>query len=55
MLQLIYPCERNGHKPPVRSYVLKKRGGFRGARLISVASLISFIEAHGSEGVEDAA
>ena len=50
VLKLIYACAENGHKPPVRSFALKKKGGFRGARLISVASLIDYIESHGAEG-----
>ncbi len=54
MLKFIYPCAENGHKPPVRSIALKKKGAFRGTRLISVESLIAFIESHGASG-KDAA
>ena len=50
VLKLIYATAENGHKPPVHSFALKKKGGFRGARLISVASLIDYIESHGAEG-----
>lgn len=52
ILKLIYPCEENGHKPPVRSYALKKKGQFRGLRLISVASLVGYIERHSASGLE---
>jgi len=54
MLRLIYPCAENGHKPPVRSFALKKKGAFRGTRLISVESLIAYIESHGASGKEAA-
>ena len=54
MLKLVYASEENGHKPPVRSLSLKKKGAFRGTRLISVESLIAFIESHGASG-KDAA
>ncbi len=55
MLKMIYASKENGHKPPVRSFALKKKGGFRGARLISVASLIDYIESHGAKGSEGGA
>ena len=55
MLKMIYASKENGHKPPVRSFALKKKGGFRGARLISVASLIDYIESHGAKGSEEGA
>ena len=54
ILKLIYATAENGHKPPVRSIALKKKGAFRGTRLISVESLIAFIESHGASG-KDAA
>ena len=54
ILKVIYPCAANNHRPPVRSFALKKKGGFRGARLISVPSLIAYIESHGASG-KDAA
>jgi hypothetical protein len=41
--QLILPSEENGHKPPVRSVVLRKRGAIRGVRLIFLDSLIAYI------------
>ena len=55
MLKLIYASSENGHKPPVRSFALKKKGQFRGTRLISVPSLIAHIESHGVDGKEGAA
>lgn len=54
ILKLIYATPDNGHKPPVRSIALKKKGAFRGTRLISVESLIAFIESHGASGKEAA-
>lgn len=44
--QLILPCEENGHRPPVRSHVLRRRGYRTGIRLISVDSLRDHIRAH---------
>jgi hypothetical protein len=37
--QLILSCEENGHRPPVLSHVLRRRGSQRGIRLINVDSL----------------
>jgi len=54
MIKAVYPCAENGHKPPVRSIALKKKGAFRGTRLISVESLIAYIESHGVSGKEAA-
>jgi hypothetical protein len=41
--QLILPSEENGHKPPVRAVVLRKREAIRGVRLIFLDSLIAYI------------
>lgn len=45
---LIYPCERNGFKPPVKSKSLKKPGQSRGVRLVHWASLKAYLESPGS-------
>jgi hypothetical protein len=44
--QLILPCQLNGFRPPVRSFVLRKRGAKTGVRLIDYASLRAFIRSH---------
>jgi hypothetical protein len=44
--QLILPCSQNDFKPPVKSFVLRKRGAQKGVRLIDYASLRAFIRAH---------
>lgn len=44
--ELILPTERNGFKPVVDSYVLKKKGARTGIRLISFSSLMEHIKAH---------
>lgn len=44
--ELILPTDANGHKPPVKSFVLRKRGARTGIRLISWASLKTHILAH---------
>lgn len=50
---LILPTKANGHKPPVRSAVLKlDRNATRGVRLIDTASLLSWIEKHEVGGEE---
>src|SRR4051812_49324395 len=43
--ELILPTEANGHKPPVKSFVLRKRGAKTGIRLIEYDSLASYIRA----------
>jgi hypothetical protein len=43
---LIAPCEANGHKPPVRSVSLRRRGNTTGVRLIHLQSLLDYLEAH---------
>lgn len=42
--ELILPCSANGHKPPVKSISLRRKGSNRGVRLIVLESLISFIK-----------
>lgn len=41
---LISPCPENGHKPPVRSISLRRKGCVRGARLIDLQSLMAYLE-----------
>ena len=41
--QLILPCEENGHRPPVRSVSLRKRGAVRGVRLIPTDELVAYL------------
>jgi len=48
--QLVLPCQANGLKPPVRSFVLRKPGARTGVRLIDVQSLIAYVESHGHVG-----
>src|SRR5579859_7145493 len=48
MCELILPCPANGHKPPVRSVVLRASGKSRGVRLIDYASLISYLNSQGA-------
>lgn len=44
-LELVVPCAANNFQPPVASRVVKTRkDGTRGVRLVSVSSLIGFIE-----------
>lgn len=50
---LVLPCKGNGYKPPVRSFVLRRRGRRTGVRLIDVASLRAFILAHEQKPGED--
>ena len=47
---LILPTPENGHKPPVRSFVLRQRGKQTGVRLIDYASLSAFIRRHAETG-----
>jgi hypothetical protein len=47
--QLILPCKLNSFRPPVRSFVLRKRGAKTGVRLIDYASLRSYIRSHEQE------
>src|SRR5437868_5144979 len=43
MAEMVVPCDANGHKPPVKSLVLKKRGATRGIRLINYDSLLDHL------------
>jgi hypothetical protein len=43
---LILPCGQNEFRPPVRSFVLRKRGAKTGVRLIDYSSLRKYIRAH---------
>jgi len=43
---LILPTTENMFKPPVRSFVLRRRGAKTGIRLIDFDSLVSFIRAN---------
>src|SRR4051812_18417915 len=40
---LVLPCKENGHRPPVRSCTLRKRGNTKGVRLIDFQSLLDHI------------
>ena len=44
--ELILPTERNGRKPPVRSFCLRQRGAKTGIRLIDYADLRGYIRRH---------
>lgn len=44
--ELILPTSRNGFKPPVRSFSLRKPGARFGIRLVDYASLRAYILAH---------
>ncbi|MCX6923041.1 MAG: hypothetical protein NT154_07515 [Verrucomicrobia bacterium] len=43
---LILPTAANGFKPPVKSFVFRRKGARTGVRLISYDSLLSFILQH---------
>jgi hypothetical protein len=47
--ELVLPNERNGFKPPVRSFCLRQRGAKTGIRLVDYASLRAYIVAHTEE------
>ena len=49
---LILPTAANDHKPPVRSFVLRKRGAQTGVRLIDAASLFDYIRRHEDTGAQ---
>ncbi|HUJ12063.1 MAG TPA: hypothetical protein VL171_18800 [Verrucomicrobiae bacterium] len=49
MNELILPCPQNGHKPPVRSLLLRQPGKARGCRLIVFKSLIEYLHRQLSE------
>lgn len=44
--ELILPNEQNGYKPPVRSFVLRRKGASTGVRLIDAESLFNYIRQH---------
>src|ERR1043166_9413951 len=44
--ELVLPTPRNGHKPPVKSFCLRKRGARTGIRLVAYDSLAGYIRAH---------
>lgn len=43
LAELTVPCDANGHKPPVKSILIKKRGATRGIRLINYNGLIDYL------------
>ena len=49
---LILPTAENGFNPPVRSFVLRRRGAKTGVRLVDYQSLRDFILAHAETGAE---
>jgi hypothetical protein len=52
--ELILPTARNGYKPPVRSFVLRRKGARTGIRLIDFASLKNFILSHPENAGQEA-
>lgn len=42
--ELVLPCRRNGHCPPVRSVLLRRRGAQTGIRLIDLDSLRAYLD-----------
>lgn len=44
MLDLVLPRASNGFKPPVKSVLIKKPGATRGARYVSVESLLAYMK-----------
>jgi len=44
MIELVLPCPVNGHRPPVRSVCLRKRGAQRGIRLVNGESLADYLD-----------
>lgn len=49
---LILPTTENGFKPPVRSFVLRKKGAKTGIRLVDYADLVRLIREH-QQGARD--
>jgi hypothetical protein len=43
---LVLPTAENNYKPPVRSFVLRRRGASTGIRLLDYGSLAAYIRAH---------
>lgn len=50
---LVLPTAENNFKPPVRSFVIRKRGAKTGVRLVDYQSLRDFILAHAETGAEN--
>ncbi len=50
LCELLLSCEANGHRPPVRSACLRRPGRQKGVRLIELASLLAYIDAHAEGG-----
>ena len=48
--ELILPTAANGFRPPVKSFVLRRNGARTGIRIISYASLVSYILDHEDRG-----
>jgi len=46
---LATPCRENGHKPPVRSISLRRKGCARGVRLIHLQSLLDYLKSQEDE------
>ena len=46
--ELILPSEKNGFKPPVRSFCLRQKGAAKGVRLLDYASLANHIRTAGN-------
>lgn len=46
MNSLILPSEKNGWKPPVKSFAIRQRGTIKGVRLISFDSLVTYLRSH---------
>lgn len=50
---LILPSPANEHRPPVKSFVIRRKGARTGVRLIDYESLRAFIHAHAESGNPD--
>ena len=48
--ELILPNTLNGGHPPVKSFVLRRRGSKTGVRLVDYRSLADYIRQHPQEG-----
>jgi hypothetical protein len=48
---LILPSGANGHRPPVKSFVIRKRGARTGVRLVDYQDLRRYILEHAETGV----
>jgi hypothetical protein len=46
LFELTVPCSRNGFRPVVRSYQLRRKGAVRGIRLFHLHDLFEYIEKH---------